>query len=183
MYFHKKYIFYPRYSVDIFHEMAIMLDNLTIFEGAMDKRHIGYAVKSLSRRIDRAIENIPAAGESGKLTGVQFWVLNFLFRNAGRDIFQRDIENEFKIRRSTVTEDMQAMENAGLIRREPVEYDARLKKIVLTEYAEEVRRQIQAQVERTEERMTRGFTERELDDFFDYIARFKHNLSEMEKQG
>ena len=87
------------------------------------------------------------------------------------------------LRVKTPTQLLKAMEEGGLIRRVPVDFDARLKKIVLTEYAEEVRRQIQAQVERTEERMTRGFTERELDDFFDYIARFKHNLSEMEKQG
>ena len=148
----------------------------------MDKRHIGYAVKSLSRRIDRTIENIPVAGESGKLTGVQFWLLSFLFRNEGRDIFQRDIESEFKIRRSTATELLHSLEAGGFIRREPVGYDARLKKIVLTDYAEDVRRRIQAQVERAEELMTHGFTQRELDDFFDYIARFKQNLSEMEKQ-
>ena len=148
----------------------------------MDKRHIGYAVKSLSRRIDRTIENIPVAGESGKLTGVQFWLLSFLFRNEGRDIFQRDIESEFKIRRSTATELLHSLEAGGFIRREPVGYDARLKKIVLTDYAEDVRRRIQAQVERAEEMMTHGFTQRELDDFFDYIARFKQNLSEMEKQ-
>ena len=148
----------------------------------MDKRHIGYAVKSLSRRIDRTIENIPGAGESGKLTGVQFWLLSFLFRNEGRDIFQRDIESEFKIRRTTATELQNSLEAGGFIRREPVGYDARLKKIVLTDYAEDVRRRIQAQVERAEELMTHGFTQRELDDFFDYIARFKQNLSEMEKQ-
>ena len=148
----------------------------------MNKRHIGYAVKSLGRRIDRAIENIPAAGENGKLTGVQFWMLNFLFRNAGKDIFQRDVETEFKIRRSTATEILKSMESAGLIRRVPVGCDARLKKIELTGYADEVRRQLQAQVERAEREMTRGFTEEELDAFFDYVARFQKNLSQMEGQ-
>ena len=149
----------------------------------MNKRHIGYAVKSLNRRIDRAIENIPAVNENGKLTGVQFWMLNFLFRSAGKDVFQRDVEEEFKIRRSSATEILKSMEAAGLIRRVPVEYDARLKKIELTEYAEKVRRQIQAQVERSEARMTQGFSEAELDAFFDYVDRFKANLAQMEQEG
>lgn len=149
----------------------------------MNKRHIGYAVKSLNRRIDRVMENIPAAGENGKLTGVQFWMLNFLFRNKGKEIFQRDVEAEFNIRRSTATELMKSLEGAGLIRRVPVAYDARLKKIELTDYAEEVRRQLQAQVERTEKQMTHGFTEQELDKFFEYVARFKQNLAQMEEQG
>ena len=146
----------------------------------MNKRHIGYAGKSLCRRIDRVMENIPAAGENKKLTGVQFWVLNFLFRNGGRELFQRDVEAEFNIRRSSATEILKSMEEAGLIRRVPVEYDARLKKIELTDYAEEVRRQLQAQIERSEAQMTRGFSEAELDAFFDYVARFKQNLSQME---
>ncbi len=149
----------------------------------MNKRHIGYAVKSLNRRIDRVMENIPAVYENGKLTGVQLWTLNFLFRSAGKDVFQRDVEAEFNIRRSTATEILKSMEASGLICRVPVDFDARLKKIVLTDYAREVRRQLQAQVERAEKEMTRGFTEAELDAFFDYVARFKANLSQMEEQG
>ena len=148
----------------------------------MNKRHIGYAVKSLGRRIDRTLENIPAATENGKLTGVQFWLLNFLFRSAGKDVFQRDVEAEFKIRRSTASELLQSLEGAGLIRRESVPYDARLKKIVLTERAAEVRRQLQERVESTERELTKGFSDAELDAFFDYVARFKANLSQMEGQ-
>lgn len=149
----------------------------------MDKRHIGYAVKSLSRRIDQLMENIPEIRDNKNLTGVQVWMLNFLFRNEGKDIFQRDVEAEFNIRRSSVTEIMKQMEKSGLITREPVAYDARLKKIVLTEYAEVIRRQLQAQIERTEEVMTRGFSPEEIDAFFSFIARFKQNLSRTEQEG
>ena len=75
------------------------------------------------------------------------------------------------------------MERGGLIRRESVAFDARLKRIVLTDYAEEIRRQWQAQIERTEAERTEGFSEKELDDFFSYVARFKLNLKKMEEQG
>lgn len=58
----------------------------------MDNKHIGYAVKSLHRRINQVIGRIPAIKENKNLTSVQIWILNFLFRNEGRDVFQKDIE-------------------------------------------------------------------------------------------
>ncbi len=137
----------------------------------MDKRHIGYAVNSLSRRISRVMDSIPAIKENKNLTGIQIWVLNFLFRSAEKDVYQRD---------STATELLKAMEGGGLIRREPVDFDARLKKIVLTEYAEDIRKQLQAQIKRTEAQMTEGFTDEEIETFFSFVERFKNNLKKCE---
>ena len=146
----------------------------------MDKRHIGYAVNSLSRRISRVMDSIPAIKENKNLTGIQIWVLNFLFRSEGKDVFQRDVEREFNIRRSTATELLKMMERGGLICREPVDYDARLKKIVLTAYAEEIRKQLQAQIRKTETLMTEGFTDEEIEQFFSFVERFKSNLKKCE---
>ena len=122
----------------------------------MDNKHIGYAVKSLHRRINQVIGRIPAIKENKNLTSVQIWILNFLFRNEGRDVFQKDIEAEFNTRRSTATELLKQMEKNGLIRRVCVDYDARLKKIVVTDHAEEIRKQIQTQIDKTEKTMTEG---------------------------
>lgn len=146
----------------------------------MDKRHIGYAVKSLNRRIDRIMDNIPAIKENENLTGIQVWILNFLFRNEGKDVFQKDVEQEFKFSRPTATEILKTMERGGLILRQPVDYDARLKKIVLTDYAEVIRKQIQAQLRKTENVMTRGFSDAEIDAFYAYIERFERNLENCE---
>ena len=48
-------------------------------------------------------------------------------------VFQRDIEREFSITRSTVTNILQLMERKGYIQRLSVPQDARLKQLVLTE--------------------------------------------------
>ena len=48
-------------------------------------------------------------------------------------MFQRDIEREFSITRSTVTNILQLMERKGYIERQSVPQDARLKRLVLTE--------------------------------------------------
>lgn len=60
--------------------------------------------------------------------------------------------------------------------RVPVDYDARLKKIVLTDYAQEIRKQLGEQVERIETLLTEGFTQEEIDNFFAYVERFNANL-------
>ncbi len=142
----------------------------------MDKRHIGYVVKLLNKRLDQTLSNIPAIRENDTLTGIQTWALNFLFRNDTCDVFQKDVEAELRIRRSTATELLKAMERGGLIRRIPVDYDARLKKIVLTDYAMEIRKQLGEQIERTEKKMTEGFTQEEVEQFFSYIDRISNNL-------
>ena len=71
------------------------------------------------------------------------------------------------------------MERGGLIRRVPVDYDARLKKIELTEFASDVKKQLEEQVRRTENVLTDGFSKEELDAFFEYIERFKQNLAKI----
>lgn len=146
----------------------------------MDKRHIGYAVQSLNRCIGQALNNTPALRENEKLTGIQVWILNFLFRRGAAETFQRDVEAEFHIRRSTATELLKQMEKNDLIRRVPVRYDARLKKIELTDYAAEVKKQIEEQICRTDRRLTEGFTDEELDLFFRFVERFEQNLANNE---
>ena len=81
-----------------------------------------------------------AARERGvdELTAMHGWILGYLCRNEDKDIFQKDIEAEFKICRSTVTNILKLMEKKGYIRRESVPYDARLKKLVLTDTGREV---------------------------------------------
>lgn len=49
------------------------------------------------------------------------------------EVYQRDLENEFQVNRSTITKIVQIMERKGYIRRETVPQDGRLKRLVLTE--------------------------------------------------
>ena len=55
----------------------------------------------------------------------------------GNDVFQKDIESEFSIRRSTASCILQLMEKNKLIERQVVESDARMKKLVLTDLAKD----------------------------------------------
>ena len=94
--------------------------------------HVGFEIRVLSNLIYRRINQM-SAQEGETLTANQDWVLHFLIQSQGRDIMQRDIEKEFSIRRSTASRTLQLMERNGYIRREPVSYEARMKKLVVTE--------------------------------------------------
>lgn len=74
--------------------------------------------------------------KNDQLTRMHHWIIGFLFDNKTRNIYQRDIESEFRISRSTTSNMLSLMEKKGLIQRQSVESDARLKKVVLTEKAE-----------------------------------------------
>ena len=68
------------------------------------------------------------------ITGVQSRVMHYILEH-GQDgpVFQRDVEAAFNLSRSTTTNILQLMEKNGLICRESVAQDARLKRIVLTQ--------------------------------------------------
>ena len=67
------------------------------------------------------------------VTPMHGWIMEYLYRNSDTPVFQRDIEREFSITRSTVTNILQLMERKGYIERQSVPRDARLKRLVLTE--------------------------------------------------
>ena len=64
------------------------------------------------------------------ITGVQSRVMHYILEH-GQDgpVFQRDVEAAFNLSRSTTTNILQLMEKNGIIRREGVDYDARLKRL------------------------------------------------------
>ncbi|AWI05408.1 MarR family winged helix-turn-helix transcriptional regulator [Clostridium drakei] len=107
----------------------------------MDKEElIGRKVNIFNNRINRKINKEVA---KYGITGVQSMILGFVYhKSEERDIFQKDIEEVFDIRRSSVTSVLQLMEKNGYIERVSVSEDARLKKIILTKKGLEIQRKV-----------------------------------------
>ena len=97
--------------------------------------HFGALLNQTSRLIRRALDARINVEVSSELSGVRGMVLGDIVRaeRQGRDVYQRDIEQWFNIRRSSVTAMLQGMEQSGFITREVVAKDARLKSLVPTE--------------------------------------------------
>lgn len=93
--------------------------------------HVGRMINGLSHQLKRQMCILE---EDSGLTNMQSMVLHYIaFQTMERDIYQKDVEKAFQIRRSTTTGILQFLEKEGYIYREAVERDARLKKIVPTE--------------------------------------------------
>ena len=104
-----------------------------------EKRVILLEFITLTNLLKRFADSSNAKKYADKMTSTNGWVIGYISRNHDRDVFQRDLEENFLIRRSTVSKILKLMEQKDLIRRESVDYDARLKKLVLTPKAEVAR--------------------------------------------
>lgn len=145
--------------------------------GFMDnQRRLGYQIRSLERMIHHRHNQSATKSYIDSLTGTHGWVIRYLYDNRDKDIFQKDIEKIFGIRRSSVTSMLQIMEKNGLITRAPVEYDARLKKITPTERALELHRMISEEIDSIEEQIAKGLTDEEIETFLTIIEKIKQNL-------
>lgn len=137
---------------------------------------IGKEVINLANQIKRKIGKESA--EYG-ITSIQGRIIGFLYWEASkRDIFQKDIETEFNIRRSSVTSVLQLMEKNELIKRVSVSEDARLKKIILTEKGVEIQEHVHKCIDKLEKELSEGFTDDEINVFLHFIERVSKKIRE-----
>lgn len=111
-----------------------------------------------------------------EVTVMHGWILGFLYDNSHRDVFQKDIESEFSIARSTVTSIVKLMEKKGYIRRETAAEDARLKKLVLTEKGVRMHEQHMNDMEVLETRCRKNISPEEIEVFLRVAGKLKKNL-------
>ena len=142
----------------------------------MQNRRLGFELHRSSRLVKRYMDNDATKLYVDKMTGTHGWAIGFFYHNRDRDIFQKDFEQEFNIRRSTASNILALIEKNGLITRESVPYDARLKKITLTQKALDVQNVVEKAFESLEDTMKKDITEEELRVFFRVIDKINNNL-------
>lgn len=115
------------------------------------------------------------------LTGPQSRVLGHIYMEEmrGKPVFQRDIEEVFRIKRSSVTSVLQLLEKKGLIYRESVPGDARLKRLVATEAGRKTQQDTCEALNRVEHEIRELFTEEEFQTFLDYMNRIDQKAIEI----
>lgn len=137
---------------------------------------IGFQIRTLSNLIKRQVDQTVFQGREKPATGMQGWVVGYLYHNRDKDVFQRDLQEQFSIRRSTVTGILQLMEKNGLITRASVEQDARLKKITLTPKAIEMHEQIGRGIQAVENKISAGLTPEEKKTFIELCEKIRANI-------
>ena len=124
--------------------------------------HTGRLVRMLNHQLKRN-QKPEEALEDDELTPMQRHILNYiLLETLHRDIYQKNLEEEFQVRKSTVSGILKLIEKNGFIYRESVKEDARQKRILPTKNAEALRPSILEHIHETEIRMTEGVSEQDL---------------------
>jgi len=145
----------------------------------MDReKDIGFCVRRLSNLIKRDVEKSRIKLGVDPVKGVNGWAIKYFYDNRNKDIFQKDFETEFSIRRSTASCILKTMEQKGLILRQSVESDARLKKIVLTEKAIELHHKITEEIQNREKRLRKGISPDDLVIFLNVIEKLCVNMED-----
>ena len=142
----------------------------------MHHKRLSFELHRSSRLVKRYMDNDASKLYIEKMTGTHGWVIGFFYHNRDRDVFQKDFEQEFNIRRSTASNILALIEKNGLITRENVPYDARLKKITLTQKALDVQSVVDKAFENLEDTMRKDISDDELEIFFKVIDKINNNL-------
>ena len=133
---------------------------------------IGMLHNLLRRQMACMIEK---SADSANVTGMQAMIVHHLIlREKEGDLFQKDIESAFQMRRSTATGILQLMEQHGILRREPVA----LKRLVLTDRARAMDERITERMAQMEQLLRRGITEEELKGWFSVSEKIRSNLEQ-----
>ena len=140
------------------------------------RRIVGYEIKTLENLITRKI--LMTAKDAGypALTTVQIRIMRYLFLNKDKEIYQKDIEKNFVVRRSTASGIIDTMEKNGMLERVNTDLDLRSKRIVITEQYAGKMELLEGLINKFQDELLDGVTDSELNTFFSVIDKMKENL-------
>ena len=139
---------------------------------------IGKDIKCLSNQIKRKIINLESIKKLDKMSGANSYILSYIYIRGETPTYQKDIEKEFNITRSSASNIIKLMESKGMLIRESVDKDQRLKKLSLTEEAKSICKDISTEINEFENSLSKGLSKEEIMIFHNLINKIKSNLKE-----
>lgn len=141
---------------------------------------LGFALHTTDICISRALNRMIDECVADRATPAHGRILGFVDHETrmGRNVYQKDLEAELGITRSSVTNLLQLMEKKGYIQRVDVMSDARLKRIVLTEKGHEVLRSLDRCIDRMEGYLHTLLTPEEADTLTALLLKIREGVPE-----
>lgn len=137
--------------------------------------HVGHRIRKLDNILKRNMQLALNAQGMDEVTAMNGFIILYLHHHTGQPTYQRDIEKEFKIGRSAVTNILTRMEENGFVHRETDGSDARLKSLTLTPKGEEQCQVIRSTIEWLNGKQLGGLTEEEKEQFFRTLEKIEGN--------
>lgn len=141
------------------------------------ENHVGYQLKALDHMFRRHMQAMMRQNGFEDMSLMNGWIIEYLAYNEGKDTFQKDIEKNFKVGKSSIAGTLKMMEEKGYILRQAVEGDARLKRVCLTDKGKTYVHKMELGREYMEKKVCEGLTEEEMSLFFKITRKMQDNLS------
>lgn len=145
-------------------------------EGKREKS-LGFELKCINNLVRRNLDMRFIEAGLGDLSGMQGPMLGYIREASNvRDVYQKDLEKQFNVRRSTATVMLQNLEQKGYIVRESVKSDGRVKKITVTEKAVQHDMAIHHLIDGFNKELEKGITPEEKECFYKILEKIRSNL-------
>lgn len=139
-------------------------------------RIVSKKINCTSTKIKRIIENLDSIKKLDNISGTNGFIIVYIYKS-NKDVYQKDIEKEFGITRSTASNIISLMEKKGLIIRERVDSDARLRKLVLTDLAKEYSITVIKDLDSFNKKITKDISDDDIDVFLKVLNKIEDNLA------
>lgn len=126
-----------------------------------EENRISFILRVIHNQIKDIIHKNAPRFDKGPKSQLQGGILGYLFHHRDQPVYQKDLEKEFRISRATATNTLQVMERDGLVVRQSMDKDARLKRIRLTDEAYANHKEIEKHMQMLDRRMLEGMSETE----------------------
>ena len=137
-------------------------------------------INKVSTKVKREITNLKKLHDIDELSGENGRVLGFIYHN-NEKVYQKDIEKEFGITRSTASNTISLLEKKGFLKRNNSEEDQRLKSLVLTEKGINHVKIVSYELSKFDKENEDNFTDDELNQFISYLEKLEKILDERKK--
>lgn len=142
----------------------------------MDNINVYSALQDLQLSAERYMRNNITDSNITDEAGSNGWIIKYIFLSK-RAVYQRDLEKEFGINRSSASKSVDALVERGLVIREHIPEDGRLKKLTLTEKGQKIAEQFAARESCADKALTNGLSISDKKLLASLIGRMKINLS------
>ncbi|WP_419741585.1 MarR family winged helix-turn-helix transcriptional regulator [Paraclostridium dentum] len=142
-----------------------------------EKLKLGLDISKINHIISRKMDASVISAIDDNLTISQAYVIDFICNEGkDKDVFQKDLESVFDLKRSSISLMLNNMEKSGLIERMLVKEDGRLKKIVLTEKSIKIYEKISDAIDLIENKLSENITEEEIKVFQNVLNKIRNSL-------
>lgn len=146
-----------------------------------NRRMIGFELRGLHNLIKSVVFRYKPEDDGPPLTQLQAGIMGYLFHHQDQPVYQKHIEEEFKVSGATVSNTLQVMEKNGCIWRSSVDTDGRLKQITMTESAYRRHSLVEEHMREMDRRMLQGMSEQEQEELFRLLRIIRGNLEELNR--